>query len=335
MTTDNSGNLSNEQGHYPFGEQWYATGTADPSVLRKFTTYSKETEATTGQLNYALARELSARIGRFNMTDPVRGQASNPQRLNRYAYVTNDPVNRRDPRGLDPATESRRAFEAPINSTVSRMGFDQFDAIAVTGCTASADCSVGYGWEGLSYDSFSGTWGYDADSSSIFRRWVTDVKGQGTYYTFTREAAGEIATFWNAHYAELHAEERARSKVDNYIETIGLGPYIAEKTAEGKGYKLLLYRGGLEWLQSQAQIGVFQQHGYLWASMHARELEVTANRFLLDFRNGIHPSLHVPVNVELTAENYYRSLAHLDAWNPNGGVAPFVLHWICDVGHAC
>jgi hypothetical protein len=37
----------------------------------------------------------------FNMADPVRGQASNPQRLSRYAYLTNDPVNRRDPRGLD------------------------------------------------------------------------------------------------------------------------------------------------------------------------------------------------------------------------------------------
>ena len=101
LTTDNFGNLSNDQAHYPYGEQWYAGGTADPSVLRKFTSYQKEDEAASGKLNYAVFREHSARVGRFLMADPKRGNVRNPQRLNRYAYVGGDPANRTDRRGLD------------------------------------------------------------------------------------------------------------------------------------------------------------------------------------------------------------------------------------------
>ncbi len=105
VTTDNVGNLSNEQAHYPYGEQWFWGGTADPSVERKFTTYQREDEATTGKLNYAVYREQSARIGRFLMADPKRGNVRNPQRLNRYAYVTGNPVMRTDRQGLDDSSE--------------------------------------------------------------------------------------------------------------------------------------------------------------------------------------------------------------------------------------
>jgi len=101
LTTENNGQLSNEQAHYPFGEIWYQGGTANPSVLRKYTSYLRDDEASTGRLNYAVFREHSARIGRFHMADPRQGRGD-PQKLNRYAYVANDAVNRIDPRGLIP-----------------------------------------------------------------------------------------------------------------------------------------------------------------------------------------------------------------------------------------
>jgi len=99
-TTDNSGLSSNQQAHYPYGEGWYGTGTADPSVLKKFTSYEKDTEASAGQLHYALFRTHAARIGRFNRPDPVRGNIEDPQRINRYAYVGGEPIVRTDPVGL-------------------------------------------------------------------------------------------------------------------------------------------------------------------------------------------------------------------------------------------
>src|SRR5205807_827454 len=49
----------------------------------------------------AMARRYSV-TGRFSQPDPYGGSYdfSDPQSLNRYAYVGNDPVNRRDPTGM-------------------------------------------------------------------------------------------------------------------------------------------------------------------------------------------------------------------------------------------
>jgi RHS repeat-associated protein len=101
FTTENSGSVSNQQAHYPYGESWYAGGGADWSVERKFTSYLKDGETGAGQVHYAMYRQHGARIGRFHMADPVRGNIRNPQRLNRYSYVMGDPMNRFDPYGLD------------------------------------------------------------------------------------------------------------------------------------------------------------------------------------------------------------------------------------------
>jgi RHS repeat-associated protein len=106
LTTDNSGNYANKQGTFPFGETWYSGGTADPSVELKFTTYLQDNEAANAKLHYAQSRENSVRIARFQTPDPVRGNVGNPQRLNRYSYVLNDPVNLTDPSGLDTRCDS-------------------------------------------------------------------------------------------------------------------------------------------------------------------------------------------------------------------------------------
>ena len=50
--------------------------------------------------DYADYREMSYNIGRFLSPDPVEGDPENPQSLNRYAYVLNNPTNFTDPLGL-------------------------------------------------------------------------------------------------------------------------------------------------------------------------------------------------------------------------------------------
>lgn len=123
LTTDQQGNVSNEQGHYPYGESWYATGTADPSVERKYTSYLKDAEVSTGRLNYAVFRQHSARVGRFLRADPLLGNMKNPQRLNRYAYVANQPISRHDPDGRDIIGDGWGVddlgidFDATVNAT--------------------------------------------------------------------------------------------------------------------------------------------------------------------------------------------------------------------------
>ena len=66
----------------------------------EFTGY--EFDSDTGY-NYAVARFDAGRWGRFLSPDPYLGSmdVTNPQLLNRYSYVSNNPVNFVDPRGLD------------------------------------------------------------------------------------------------------------------------------------------------------------------------------------------------------------------------------------------
>ncbi|MFQ5723020.1 MAG: RHS repeat-associated core domain-containing protein, partial [Terriglobia bacterium] len=94
LSTDANGNVAHAYGHYPFGETWYETGTADKW---KFTRYEREPEST---LDYAIFRYHNSRVGRFQTPDPIAGSIVDPQSLNRYAYVRNDPVNLVDPLGL-------------------------------------------------------------------------------------------------------------------------------------------------------------------------------------------------------------------------------------------
>jgi RHS repeat-associated protein len=144
VTTENDADVSNQQGHYPYGELWYSTGTADASVLRKFTSYEKDAEVAAGQLHYAVFRTHGARIGRFLRPDPVRGRISNPQRLNRYAYVTGNPIRFTDGLGLDMQDTAMAGptghGEPPLlmygMALNNRSGFDSVDG-------------GGWGWDAL------------------------------------------------------------------------------------------------------------------------------------------------------------------------------------------
>jgi len=67
----------------------------------KFTGYERDSE--TG-LDYAFFRYYNSRLGRFMSADPLEGSVGEPQSLNRYAYVLNNPCNLADPLGLDPCS---------------------------------------------------------------------------------------------------------------------------------------------------------------------------------------------------------------------------------------
>jgi RHS repeat-associated protein len=95
LSADSIGTQKGEQGHFPFGETWYESGYV---TKWKFTYHERDAES---GLDYATFRYYSSRLGRFMTPDPLAGNIFNPQRLNRYAYVLNDPVNLTDPYGLE------------------------------------------------------------------------------------------------------------------------------------------------------------------------------------------------------------------------------------------
>ncbi|HTV57679.1 MAG TPA: RHS repeat-associated core domain-containing protein [Verrucomicrobiae bacterium] len=93
--TDGSGNSCYQSTFTPYGEEHATQSTC--STTYKFTGYERDEE--TG-LDYAFARYYNQRLGRFMSADPLAGAVSNPQTLNRYAYVGNNPPNNTDPLGL-------------------------------------------------------------------------------------------------------------------------------------------------------------------------------------------------------------------------------------------
>lgn len=95
VNTDSAGTVVGQQGHYPFGESWYSISS---TTKWQFTSYERDSES---GLDYAMFRYDSSRLGRFMTPDPLAGSTWNPQSLNRYAYVLNDPTDLIDPLGLD------------------------------------------------------------------------------------------------------------------------------------------------------------------------------------------------------------------------------------------
>lgn len=95
MVTDSSGSVCFDADYYPYGQENDYNTTCTPEY--KFAGYEFDSE--TGNY-YAYARYYNPRLGRFMSPDPLGGDILNPQSLNRYAYVTNNPTSWTDPLGL-------------------------------------------------------------------------------------------------------------------------------------------------------------------------------------------------------------------------------------------
>ena len=98
------GVVAGRQGHLPFGDDFGESGSQEK---HHFTGYERDGES---GLDYALNRNNSPNIGRFQQADPYKasGYMVDPQSWNRYSYVENDPVN-----FLDPTGEIRNVWTPP------------------------------------------------------------------------------------------------------------------------------------------------------------------------------------------------------------------------------
>jgi RHS repeat-associated protein len=67
-------------------------------VTHKFTSKERDTES---GLDYFGARYSGSSMGRFMSPDPLAGHTEDPQTLNRYGYVRDNPLIRTDPSGMD------------------------------------------------------------------------------------------------------------------------------------------------------------------------------------------------------------------------------------------
>jgi RHS repeat-associated protein len=96
VVTNASGTIQDDSDFYPYGgERSYTSSSGN---TRKFT--GKERDSESGLDNFG-ARYMSSSLGRFMSPDPLGGHQEDPQTLNRYNYVRNNPLNLTDPTGLD------------------------------------------------------------------------------------------------------------------------------------------------------------------------------------------------------------------------------------------
>jgi len=108
-------------------------------------------------------RYYSSAIGRFLSPDPYRasGGPASPQSWNRYTYVLNDPVNHRDPAGLecygsdpndldcepDPPPPNADSVGAGADACDSTVDFDRVDGPPASGIGFQQTGCAGMGAE--------------------------------------------------------------------------------------------------------------------------------------------------------------------------------------------
>jgi RHS repeat-associated protein len=92
---DSTGEVQTSYAYDPFGVPVVAGDSSNPY---QFTGEAWDEEV---ELLYLRARYYQPETGRFITKDPWLGLMARPATLNAYVYVTNDPVNNVDPRGLD------------------------------------------------------------------------------------------------------------------------------------------------------------------------------------------------------------------------------------------
>jgi RHS repeat-associated protein len=95
--TESNGTVCYDADFTPYGQELPHINNCPSTYNYKFTGYERDSE--TG-LDYAFARYYSSRLGRFMSGDAMRGALGDPQSLNLYGYVANDPMNLIDPTGL-------------------------------------------------------------------------------------------------------------------------------------------------------------------------------------------------------------------------------------------
>jgi RHS repeat-associated protein len=107
INTNQKGEVVARHDYLPFGDEIIGLGQrsqhqeyVDDNVRKKFTGYEKDEES---GLDFAQARYYGNGLGRFTSADPAISsiRIKDPQSWNRYAYVGNNPISRRDPTGLD------------------------------------------------------------------------------------------------------------------------------------------------------------------------------------------------------------------------------------------
>jgi RHS repeat-associated protein len=102
MVTHYDGEVMQKNLFYPFGQNWVQATGPGGVVSWRFAGLREGLPGGGDLISQSATRDYPGRHYRWMSPDPLAGDISNPQSLNRYAYVLNNPTNLTDPLGLDP-----------------------------------------------------------------------------------------------------------------------------------------------------------------------------------------------------------------------------------------
>jgi RHS repeat-associated protein len=111
--TNSSGSLTDSYAYGAFGDLKNSTGT----TANNYRYTGQQFDSLTGL--YSLrSRYYNPSEGRFNSRDTWQINLSNPGELNRYGYVTNNPINKYDPSGLNETVFLMAKVSVATNSAI-------------------------------------------------------------------------------------------------------------------------------------------------------------------------------------------------------------------------
>ena len=198
----------------------------------------KERDSESG-LDYFGARYNSSSMGRFMSPDPLGGDLTNPQSLNRYSYVLNNPLTNTDPTGMYTCTDSKdcssKKDQALEKSLAGLRGSKDADVARAANAygAQNKDNGVSVGFKDLSGSGKGGdtvsTIGVSADGSLRANSAITlNSKDGGT--DFTADVGHE-----GSHAADAQDVVRSGLTEDGQAIHAGMNitPYQSEQRAYG------------------------------------------------------------------------------------------------------
>lgn len=139
LITSDAGQMVSYHDYYPFGDERSPVTQEGPSAggfdreePMKFTGQERDYAGGMGgedphAIDDMHARDYSPMVGRFFSVDPVLGNLLRPQSWNRYAYVSNNPLNFDDPLGLEPNTGSHGHAPGNVDCPPEEKGVTCFE----------------------------------------------------------------------------------------------------------------------------------------------------------------------------------------------------------------
>jgi RHS repeat-associated protein len=168
VVTNATGGSPEESDFYPFGGERVVTDTL-PDQNYKFTGKERDTES---GLDYFGARHYAGGLGRFLSPDRGRFQSWDPQTLNRYSYVTNNPL-----KYVDPDGNFREAVHRTITiGVLTRLGYAVATSRAIADRNIHVDNCCNNAREAFKHSQVGtrsdGTWQTLAEAQAAQREWV-------------------------------------------------------------------------------------------------------------------------------------------------------------------